>query len=265
MPNRIIKDSIRTSKKVNTMTDFQFRFWVYLVTYVDDYGRGSADPELLKGFVFPRRKGLSEATIQKTLTDLATIGCIRLYEVEGESYFCFPNWSDHQTIRNQKSKFPKPLKENEISCKQLQTTASNCSRNPIQSESELESESNPKSAVFSNPELQRALEGFIDMRRAIKKPLTDRALEMILTRLDKLSSGVTDKDRYKAEALNQSVLNNWAGVFEVRDFTDSRKIDSDPDGMEEAYQVYLEEHSGVPFSERLTMSEFYEKWTDSHD
>ena len=64
MPNRIIKESIRTSKTVNAMTDFQFRLWAYLITYVDDYGRGSADPEILKGFVFTRRKGVSEATIE---------------------------------------------------------------------------------------------------------------------------------------------------------------------------------------------------------
>ncbi|MBQ7825187.1 MAG: hypothetical protein IJ337_02390 [Clostridia bacterium] len=48
MPNRVIKESIRTSKGVNSLSAFQFRLWVYLITYVDDYGRGSADPELLK-------------------------------------------------------------------------------------------------------------------------------------------------------------------------------------------------------------------------
>lgn len=74
MPNRIIKDTIRTSKTVNAMTDFQFRLWIYLITYVDDYGRGSADPELLKGFVFPRRKGVTESTIEKALLDLANSG-----------------------------------------------------------------------------------------------------------------------------------------------------------------------------------------------
>lgn len=108
MPNRIIKDSIRTSKSVNTMTDFQFRLWVYLITYVDDYGRGSADPELLKGFVFPRRKGITESTIEKALLDLANSGSILLYDVDGESYFCFPNWGDHQRIQTKRSKFPSP-------------------------------------------------------------------------------------------------------------------------------------------------------------
>ena len=102
MPNRIIKESIRTSKTVNAMSDFQFRLWAYLITYVDDYGRGSADPELLKGFVFPRRKGVTESTIEKTLAELATIGSIHLYEVDGESYLCFPNWGDHQRIQQKK-------------------------------------------------------------------------------------------------------------------------------------------------------------------
>lgn len=109
MPNRIIKESIHTSKTVNAMTDFQFRLWINLITYVDDFGRGSADPELIKGFVFPRRKRLSEADILKGLDDLAGMGCIHLYDVDGESYFYFPNWSAHQRIQTKQSKFPEPV------------------------------------------------------------------------------------------------------------------------------------------------------------
>jgi hypothetical protein len=145
MPNRIIKDSIRTSKSINAMSDFQFRLWAYLITYVDDYGRGSADPELLKGFVFPRRKGVTEGTISKTLAELATIGSVILYEVDGEPYLCFPNWSEHQTVRNKVSKFPAPadgLITSEINCNQLQAGESKCARNPIQ---------NPESRI-QNPE-----------------------------------------------------------------------------------------------------------------
>ena len=108
MGNRMIKESIRTSRSVNNMTDFQFRVWVYLITYVDDYGRGSADPELLKGLVFPRRKRLAESDIKKALADLAGMGCIRLYKVDGESYFCFPNWGKHQRIQSKRSRFPAP-------------------------------------------------------------------------------------------------------------------------------------------------------------
>lgn len=148
MPNRIIKDSIRTSKSVNQLTDFQFRLWVYLITYVDDYGRGSADPELLKGFVFPRRKNITESTIEKELAALATSGLINLYKVDGESYFCFPKWSDHQRIQTKKSKYPSPENSGENFIPQKSTVGHGESppeSNPIQSNPNTESEyeSNP--------------------------------------------------------------------------------------------------------------------------
>lgn len=108
MGNRILRESIRASKKVNSLSDFDFRVWTYLITYVDDYGRGSADPELLKGFVFPRRRGITESQIRTALDNLANIGMVTLYDVDGESYFCFPNWDKHQRIRAKKSKFPAP-------------------------------------------------------------------------------------------------------------------------------------------------------------
>lgn len=148
MPNRIIKDSIRTSKSINAMSDFQFRLWAYLITYVDDYGRGSADPELLKGFVFPRRKGVTEGTIQKTLAELATIGSVILYEVDGEPYLCFPNWSEHQVVRNKVSKFPAPEDGALTSCIQLQSIENNC--NQLNANVSV-IQSNPESRI-QNPE-----------------------------------------------------------------------------------------------------------------
>jgi len=104
----MIKESIRTSRSVNALSDFLFRVWLYLITYADDYGRGSADPELLKGLVFPRRKGITEAQIAQALDSLANSGMIVLYEAEGEAYFYFPKWSEHQRIQTKRSKFPEP-------------------------------------------------------------------------------------------------------------------------------------------------------------
>lgn len=139
MPNRIIKDSIRTSKSVNALSDFQFRLWLYLITYVDDYGRGSADPEILKGFVFPRRKGITEQQIQKGLDDLANTGMITLYEVGGESFFCFPNWDKHQRIQTKRSKYPEPQEFT-----------------VIHRDSPLESNPNPNPNLNPNPKEKRA-------------------------------------------------------------------------------------------------------------
>lgn len=36
------------------------------------------------------------------------------------------------------------------------------------------------------------------------------------------------------------------------------------EGLDEAYRSYLEKHREEPFSERLTMSEFYEEWVNGH-
>ena len=108
MPNRVIKETIRTSRKVNALSDFEFRLWLYLITYVDDYGRGSADPELIKNLVFPRRKGITEQQIQKALDSLANTGMVILYEYDEEPFLYFPNWDKHQRIQSKKSKFPDP-------------------------------------------------------------------------------------------------------------------------------------------------------------
>lgn len=139
MPNRLIKETIRTSKKINSLSDFEFRAWTYLITYVDDYGRGSADPELLKGFVFPRRKEVREQDIQKALAALERTGSILLYEVAGEPYFCFPNWSRHQRIQTKKSKFPAP---SDSDMSRWVTVGHGGS--PPESESNPNPESNPK-------------------------------------------------------------------------------------------------------------------------
>lgn len=115
MPNRIIKETIRTDKKLNYLNDFQFRLWLYLITYVDDYGRGYAETDILKGNVFPRRKTVTEKDIENGLAVLEEIGLIKLYKVDGELFFYFPSWAKHQRIQTKRSTFPAPDESNEES------------------------------------------------------------------------------------------------------------------------------------------------------
>ncbi len=112
MPDRMLRESIITSKVINSLSDFQYRVWIQLILYVDDYGRGSADPEILKGQAFTCRSRITLADIEKALADLAGKGCIFLYEVDGKSYFCFPNWSAHQHIQSKYARFPAPVRQN---------------------------------------------------------------------------------------------------------------------------------------------------------
>ena len=128
MPNRIIKDSIQRSEKINDLTDFQFRLWVHLITYVDDYGRGDARPAIIRGAVFPLRERTTNKDIEKGLADLAGAGCVGLYKVDGKPYLYFPNWEEHQRVRTKVSKCPAPvendsLPQNAADCGGLQQSA----------------------------------------------------------------------------------------------------------------------------------------------
>lgn len=94
--------------------------------------------------------------------------------------------------------------------------------------------------IFSyteNEDLREALIEFIKMRKNIKSQMTNRALKLLLTSLDKLAS----EDNTKVDILNQSILNNWKGVFPLKnDFTrgDNKKSEKpkfDKNGFEIDY------------------------------
>ena len=63
------------------------------------------------------------------------------------------------------------------------------------------------------PEMVPALRDFTEMRQAIKAPMTPRALELLITKLNRLSAGDTNT---AIEILNQSIENGWKGVYELK-------------------------------------------------
>ena len=65
----------------------------------------------------------------------------------------------------------------------------------------------------TNADLKTAIFEFIKFRKAIKAPLTDRALTLCLNKLDKLANN----DLNKIAILNQSIERGWRGLFEVKD------------------------------------------------
>lgn len=65
----------------------------------------------------------------------------------------------------------------------------------------------------TNEELKAAIFDFIQFRKAIKAPLTDRALTLCLNKLDKLANN----DLAKIAVLNQSIERGWRGLFELKD------------------------------------------------
>lgn len=150
MPNRIIKESICTSDKINSLSDFEFRLWVGLITQADDMGRGDARPAVIKGRVFPLRERVSVKDIDTAVHGLAAKGCVSLYTVGGKPYFWFPTWGNHQRVRNCKIKYPGPedadsSPQSAASCGESRRTAADCG------ELRPKSESNPNTNPNPNP------------------------------------------------------------------------------------------------------------------
>ena len=70
--------------------------------------------------------------------------------------------------------------------------------------------------VFSendfSKELEDTLRDFIDMRKAIKKPMTTKALELLIKNLEKL----TNLEAEKIAILNQSIEHSWQTVYPLK-------------------------------------------------
>ena len=109
------------------------------------------------------------------------------------------------------------------------------SKNANISEQSKVEESRVKESKVEKPRvsaLDAALNDFAEMRKKMRKPLTDRALALTLSELEKLAPGDDEK---KIDILNQSIQRGWQGVFPLKDEhkQTSRFATPDYDAMED--------------------------------
>ena len=67
-----------------------------------------------------------------------------------------------------------------------------------------------------NENLKSAINDFIEFRKQIKSPLTEKALTLSFNKLDKLAG---DNNELKISIINQSIERGWKGLFEYKDNT----------------------------------------------
>ena len=85
--------------------------------------------------------------------------------------------------------------------------------------------------------LKETLKDFIQMRKEIKAPMSCRALTLTINKLNSLS----DSESIQIEILNQSIMNSWKGIFELKNNTQSatqNKHDFKETLTEEDYTKY---------------------------
>lgn len=65
---------------------------------------------------------------------------------------------------------------------------------------------------FSDEKIKDTLYEFIKMRKSIKKPLTTRGLELLIKKLYSMTTNIDEQ----IEILNNSIMNNWQGIFPLK-------------------------------------------------
>lgn len=245
MPNRVLKESIKRSPQIDSLTWFEEVVFYRMIVTADDFGCLDGRAVLLKNELFPTKDNITKKSIEDAVSRLVSVGLVCRYTSSGMPYLFLPTWERHQRIRNQHRKFPEPPAGIRLSADCCQMSA-DC-QPESESESKTESESNPpvfppeenggpaspeagetgeggsapgKAKRPKNPdvfasyagedgELLKALRDFEEMRLKIKKPMTDRAKRQLCGRLDALAKDSAGKIRL----LDEAVLHCWQSVY----------------------------------------------------
>ncbi len=141
MPNRILREGIIESERINELTPEAELFYRRLMSKVDDYGRFHGHPALVLAACYPLQLDrISQAKILEWMAECADghIALILLYEVAGKKYLQINNFGQRERTD---SKFPAPCAQN------VREMLAQCPRDdghaaaPARARSESESES----------------------------------------------------------------------------------------------------------------------------
>lgn len=87
-----------------------------------------------------------------------------------------------------------------------------------------------------NEELRNALIEFVKMRKMIKKPLTNKALTLLLTSKKGLD-GLASSDAEKIDIVNQAVMHSWQGFYPLKDDGDSKQAKQSMEQSQETKEL----------------------------
>ncbi len=201
MPNRIIRESILTSDRVDSLDSAAEVFYRRLLSKVDDYGRFDARPSILRAALFPLRLDrVREADCSRWIAACEKAGLIVLYSHDDKPYLevQFTGWP-----KRTPSKYPSP--------DGLQTFANICEQMKINVGPnvvvdvvvDVDGSTSADAELFAgiNPQVIR---DFKALRKAKKAVITQTALDGIKREADK--AGYTME-----QALKTCCERGWVG------------------------------------------------------
>ena len=185
-----------------------------------------------EGFAYPSQPrlieetGLSKNTLLKCLNELEEKGYIKRVKEKGENNKYYINSSikidTGSSIKIDTTKEESSIKNDTRGSIKIDTLEVLSTSNKKEKENKKSNIDKIIEAYTKNDLLVEAIRDFIKMRSTIKKPLTDRALKGILNKLDTFASNDLDK----VEILENSIMNCWQGVFELKNKKVPTKVDT---------------------------------------
>lgn len=95
---RMIHPGFFTSQTLNTLPVTTMLTFAGIWVWADDYGRGEWAPELVKAFVWPRRKAMTEAKTEAAMHELVQAGVLCYYEVNDHPLLHVRAWKEFQQV-----------------------------------------------------------------------------------------------------------------------------------------------------------------------
>jgi DNA-binding Lrp family transcriptional regulator len=183
-----------------------------------------------KGYAYPsqstliKKTGLSKNTLLKCLDELEKEGYIKRFKEKGENnkYYIDINFINSKVGTSIKNDTSSSIKNDTGGSIKIDTLKVRDISNKKEKENKKSNIDKIIEAYTKNDLLVEAIRDFIKMRSTIKKPLTDRALKGILNKLDAFATNDLDK----VEILENSIMNCWQSVFELKNKKVPTKVDT---------------------------------------
>lgn len=109
MPNRILREGILTSRRVDRLSVQAELLYRRLMSKLDDYGRCEADVELLRSSCYPLRVNRVKAAHIKDWLKECQAACLLVTYADGGK--CYLQYLDWKQQERSESKFPPPPKQ----------------------------------------------------------------------------------------------------------------------------------------------------------
>jgi predicted phage replisome organizer len=169
-----------------------------------------------------RRK---EATVKMALETFSQFGMVELID----GVITIPNWEKHQNIdqlekikEQTRIRVAKHREKQKLLCDSNVTsndTVTQCNaidknRKEKEEDKKENKKRTPTEYYPTDDLLNQTFTDYVEMRKKLKSPMTERAIQLAMNNLEKLSGGDNDT---AVQILEQSVMNSWKGLFALKE------------------------------------------------